>query len=93
MKTYRFHPDQTFREVHRLLQELSAKEHAGLVAKVTWLEGKAAGESLTYLWDPHAERFGHQIDKEPIDTEIVANLSNEIALEVTLIAPKRSHET
>lgn len=92
MKTFSFHPDLTFRETRRLLNELSSPEHKGLVARLVWLEGKAAGESLTFLWDPMAERFGHNIDKEPIDHEIVDNLINEIAVEVQLIVPKRHHE-
>jgi hypothetical protein len=91
MKTFSFHPDLTFREAHQLMRQLSAPEHKGHIAKLVWLEGKAEGESLTYLWDPMAERFGHNIDKEPIDHEIVANLINEIALEVRVSVPKRQH--
>jgi len=91
MKTYEFRPEQTFREVRRLLAELSSAEHKGHIAKLVWREGKAEGKSLTYLWDPMAERFGHNIDKEPIDSEIVANLINEIAIDVQVSLPKRSH--
>jgi len=91
MKTFTFHPDMTFREARRLMQELSSPEHKGHIAKLVWLEGKAQGEALTFLWDPMAERFGHQIDKEPIDTEIVDNLINEISVRVDVILPKRTH--
>ena len=91
MKTYAFHPDLTFRETRRLLNELSSPENKGHIARLIWRDGKAAGESLTFLWDPHAERFGHNIDKEPIDHEIVDNLINEIAVEVQVTLPKRQH--
>jgi hypothetical protein len=92
MKTFTFHPDLTFREARRLMQELSSPEHRGHIAHLVWLDGKAEGESLTYLWDPMAERFGHNIDKEPIDSEIVANLSNEISVEVRVTLPKARRE-
>ena len=94
MKTFTFSPDMSFREARRMMNALSAPEHKDHIAKLIWLEGKAAGESLTFLWDPMAERFGHNIDKEPIDTEIVANLANEIAVEVQVAEPHsvRKHE-
>jgi hypothetical protein len=92
MKTFTFTPDLTFREARRMMGELSSPEHRGQIARLTWLEGKAEGESLTYLWDPMAERFGHNIDKEPIDTEIVANLVNEISVEVEVHMPKPRRE-
>ncbi len=91
-KTYSFTPDLTFREARRLMLELSSPEHKGHIAKLIWQDGKAAGESLTYLWDPMAERFGHNIDKEPIDREIVDNLVNEIAVEVQVMLPKARRE-
>jgi len=89
MKTFSFHPDMTFREARELLRQLRAPEHKGYIAKLIWLEGKAEGEALTYLWDPMAERFGHNIDKEAIDSEVFANLTNEIAIEVQVSLPKR----
>ena len=92
MKTFTFHPDLTFREARRLMNELSIPEHRGHIAKLTWLDGQAAGQSLTYLWDPMAERFGHNIDKEPIDHEIVDNLTNEISVEVQVVLPKARRE-
>ena len=90
MKSFPFHPDLTFRETRNLLREVNDPAHKGHIAKVIWKEGKAAGESQTFLWDPLAERFGHNIDKEPIDHEIVDNLINEIALEVQIVQPKRT---
>ncbi len=87
MKNFRFHPGLTFREVRGMLTELSRPEHKDHIAKLIWLEGSSAGEALTYLWDPLAERFGHNIDKEPIDSEIVANLINDIAVEVKVVKP------
>jgi len=92
MKTYSFTPDLTFREARRLMAELSSLENRGHIAKLIWMEGKAAGESLTFLWDPMAERFGHNIDKEPIDHEIVENLINEIAVDVQVSLPKARRE-
>lgn len=88
MKNFRFDPGQTFREVRGMLNELSSLQHKDQIAKLIWLEGSSAGEYLTYLWDPLAERFGHNIDKEPIDSEIVANLINDIAVEVKVVKPK-----
>ncbi len=88
MKNFRFDPGQTFREVRGMLTELSSPQHKDQIAKLIWLEGSSAGEALTYLWDPLAERFGHNIDKEPIDSEIVANLINDIAVEVKVVKPK-----
>ncbi len=88
MKNFRFDPGQTFREVRGMLTELSGPQHKDHIAKLTWLEGTSAGESLTYLWDGFAERFGHTIDKESIDREIVANLINDIAVEVQVVKPK-----
>ncbi len=92
VQTLRFDPAMSFEEVRRRLDQLRDPAHRGLIARVTWLEGLSAGESLTYLWDPIAERFGHNIDKEPIDHEIVDNLINGISLEVQVLKPKNGAE-
>jgi hypothetical protein len=89
MMSIRFDPGMSFREVRRLLGELSDPANKDHVAHLTWLEGEAEGQYLTYLWDPLAERFGHNIDKEPIDTQIVSNLITDIAMEVRLVKPQR----
>jgi len=91
MTTYRFDPDMTFREVSRLLGELNDPAHRDSIAKLTWLEGSAKDETLTYLYDPLAERFGHRIDKDPLSGEVVSNLINGISVEVAL-APSHEHD-
>ena len=94
MKSFTFDPEQSFREVKKVLAELNQPENKELIAKVTWLEGSAKGASLTFLWDPMAERFGHSIDKELIDTRVVDSLINDISVEVTLLphTPIKHHE-
>jgi len=91
MKRFRFDPDQSFRDVRRLMGELNASEHKELLARLTWLEGSQAQQSITYLWDPLAERFGLQIEKENIDVEIVSSLMAGIPVEVEVFPPKRVH--
>ena len=88
MDTFRFDPTQTFADVRERLGELHDPARKHLIAKVVWLDGTSAGESLSYLWDPMAERFGHTIDKEPIDHVIVDSLINGISLEVRLVEKK-----
>ncbi|MDH4248237.1 MAG: hypothetical protein OEW39_10510 [Deltaproteobacteria bacterium] len=87
MKTFKFHPDLTFRNTRTLLAELNAPAHKKFIAHLKWIEGEQAGQELVYLWDPYAERFGHQIDKDMIDHEVVESLSNEISVEVRLSEP------
>jgi hypothetical protein len=88
MKLYKFDADQSFRQVRQIMAELNNPENRHLVAKLIWDLGAGGREPLTYLWDPFAERFGHQIDKEPIDSEIVNSLINEIPVEVQLVPVK-----
>lgn len=88
IKSFTFDPSLSFDTARQRLTELHDPAHSGHIAKVTWLDGLSAGESLTYLWDPMAERFGHNIDKEPIDHVIVDNLINGISLEVQVLKPK-----
>ena len=87
MTTFSFHPDLTFRQTKDLLAELNNPARKHLIAHLKWLEGEQTGQELTYLWDPYAERFGHQIDKDMIDHEVVESLSNGIAVEVRLSEP------
>jgi len=89
MKTFRFDPGMSFREARDLLRVVSGPEHAGQIAKMIWLEGEDEGKNLTYLWDALAERFGHNIDKEPIDRAVVENLINDIAVEIRVQPPKK----
>ncbi|MBI3993869.1 MAG: hypothetical protein HY342_11385 [Candidatus Lambdaproteobacteria bacterium] len=84
MKSYRFDTDQTFAEARRMLREINDPRNNGKIATLVWLEGNQEKHSMTFRWDPLAERFGHQIDKEPIDREIVYSLLNDIAVEVTV---------
>ena len=89
MKTFRFDPGMTFEETRARLRELHDPAHQHLIAKLVWLEGSSAGEALTFLWDPMAGRFGHNIDKELIDRPIVENLINGLAVEVRLVEGKK----
>lgn len=89
MNSYKFDAGQTFREAQKMLHEINGLENRDYIAKLTWLEGNQAQQTLTFLWDPLAERFGHQIDKKPIDKEIVFALLNDIAVEVELHSSKR----
>lgn len=88
-KTFSFAPSLSFAEARDRLRVLHDPAHKDLVAKLFWLEGSSAGNSLTYLWDPMAERFGHTIDKEPIDHAVVENLINGLAVEVRLVEGKK----
>lgn len=81
---FRFDPQLTFAQARERLELLNDTAHQHHVAKLIWLEGTSSGQELTFLWDPMAERFGHQIDKEPIEVEIVSSLMNGIAVEVRL---------
>ena len=61
----------------------------GQIARLTWQEGSTKGQSVLYLYDPMAERFGHKIDKESITVEIVSSLLNGIPVAIELHpAPK-----
>ena len=81
VKTFSFDPSLSFAETRERLSALHDPAHKDLVAKLFWMEGSSAGKSLTYMWDPMAERFGHTIDKEPIDHEVVNNMINGSAVE------------
>ena len=89
VKTFSFDPSLSFAEARDRLRALHDPAHKDLVAKLFWLEGSSAGDSLTYLWDAMAERFGHTIDKEPIDHAVVDNLINGLAIEVRLVEGKK----
>lgn len=89
MKSFHFNPGQSFTEVRKQLMDLNHPDNKGMLAKLTWLAGERADKPLTYLWDPYAERFGHQIDKEMIDHQVVDSLINELSVEVLLVEPHR----
>ena len=82
MKSFQFDPSQTFVEVRHLMAALNHAEHVRHVARLTWLEGNQVNQTLTYRWDKLAERFGHEIDKEAINVEIVSSLLNNIPVRV-----------
>lgn len=84
MKSYRFDTGQTFDEIRNTMREINNPSNSEFVARLTWLEGSQAQQSVSYRWDPMAERFGHQIDKEPLDREIVYSLLSGIPVEVSL---------
>ena len=88
METFRFDPEMPISEVRRRVEEINRPERREMVAKLTWLDGTAKDQSLHFLYDPMAERFGHSIDKSSLHTEILNSLYNGIALEITL-TPRR----
>lgn len=84
MKTYRFHPDQSFAEVRRQIDEINLPENKGQVAKLTWRDGNAKDQEVSYYYDELAERFGHMVDKSAIHTEVMTSLFVGIPVEVQL---------
>jgi hypothetical protein len=89
MKTFSFHPGQSFDEVRKLIADLNRTEHRSLIAHLTWREGTVKDQTVVYLYDAMAERFGHTVDKESIGVEIVSSLMNGIPVDVN-VGPKRS---
>lgn len=88
MKTYEFTLSQTIQDVRQALAQVNDPANKHLIAKVLWRTGpQADNDPLTYLWDPYAERFGHQLDKEMIDSQVVDSLMNGIPVEVQLVEP------
>ena len=85
MKSFQFDPEMTFTAARRRMIEVSDSGSQGHIAKLIWRDGPTSGDSLTYLWDPLAERFGHNIDKEPIDHAISQNLLIGLAVEVQVL--------
>ncbi len=88
--TYHFHPGQTFDAVRAQMAQINQPGGKGHIAKLTWLDGTVKGQTISYLYDPMAERFGHMIDKESISVEIVSSLLNGIPVDVTI--SKHAHE-
>ena len=85
MTTYNFTPSMSFTQARAQMDALNQAAHKHLVAKLVWQEGNQAGQEEEYLWDGLAERFGHQIEKESIDVEIISSLVNGIPLQVHLV--------
>lgn len=85
MKTFLFDPEMTFTAARRRMNEVNESGSPGHIAKMIWRDGPTAGDALTFLWDPLAERFGHNIDKEPIDHAIAQNLLIGIGVEVQVL--------
>jgi hypothetical protein len=88
MKTISFHPRQSFDEVRGLLEQLNRQEHRNEVARLTWRDGNAKDQTVVYLYDTMADRFGHTVDKESIGVEIVASLMSGIPVDVTVLPKK-----
>ena len=89
MTTIEFHSGLTFDQVRQHLARLNETANLNQIARLTWQDGTAKGQSVLYLYDPMAERFGHKIDKESISVEIVSSLLNGIPVAVELHpAPK-----
>jgi hypothetical protein len=84
MMTIEFHSGLTFDQVREFLTQLNEPANRGQIARLTWREGTAKDQSVLYLYDPMADRFGHKIDKESISVEIVSSLLNGIPVAVDL---------
>ena len=54
MTTYTFDPSQSFEEVRRMIDEINGVQHKGLLARLTWRDGSAKDQSVTYLYDEFA---------------------------------------
>lgn len=89
MTTIEFHPGLTFDQVRQQLSRLNEPTNRSQIARLIWQDGSTKGQSVLYLYDPMAERFGHKIDKESISVEIVSSLLNGIPVTIELhTAPK-----
>jgi hypothetical protein len=84
MTKYEFHGGMTFDQVRAQMAKLNDPANRGQICRLSWLEGTAKGASVTYLYDPMADRFGHRIDKESISVEITSSLLNGIPITVEL---------
>ena len=89
MKTYRFEPGQSFLEVRRIIEEINGSENRRMLARLTWLDGSAKNQFVTFLYDEFAERFGHSIDKSGLHTEIISSLFNGVAIKIELVPRPR----
>ena len=92
METFGFDPDLPISEVRRRVEDINRPEHREMVAKLTWLDGTAKDQSLHFLYDPMADRFGHSIDKSSLHTEILNSLYNGIPVKITLTPRRYRHE-
>jgi hypothetical protein len=84
-----FHSGLTFDQVRQQISRLNEPANKNQIARLIWQDGSTKGQSVLYLYDPMAERFGHKIDKESIGVEIVSSLLNGISVAIELHpAPK-----
>ena len=88
MKTFRFDSNLTFKQAREALAVINNSANKHLIAHLVWLEGDQEGQEIVFLWDPYAQRFGHQIDKEMIEHRIIESLFNDISVEVKLLKPR-----
>jgi hypothetical protein len=89
MNTISFHPAQSFDQVRNLIVQLNRKENQHQIAHLTWKDGTAKDQTVAYLYDALAERFGHTVDKESIGVEIVSSLMNGIPVDINL-SPRKA---
>jgi len=87
--TYRFDPGQSFTDVRNLIEEINRPSNKGLVAKLTWKDGNAKDQEVSYYYDAMAERFGHMVDKSSIHQEVMTSLYVGIPVEIQL-APRQA---
>ena len=84
MTAFEFHSGMTFDQVRQTLARLNEPANRGQIARLTWQDGTAKGQSVLYLYYTMADRFGHKIDKESISVEIVSSLLTGIPIAVEL---------
>jgi hypothetical protein len=91
VSTYRFDPGQSFTEVRTVIEEINRPANKGMVAKLTWKDGNAKDQEVSYYYDQMADRFGHEVDKSSIHSEVLTSLYVGIPIEIQLVAkaPKR----
>ena len=91
MAIHHFAPRDTFESVRERMEGINAPENRLQLARLSWLEGNAKGESITFLYDEMADRFGHTIDKSALHHEVLTSLYNGVPVDVELIPrPKRN---
>jgi methionine aminopeptidase len=85
LSKYRFDPGQSFTEVRNAIEEINRPENKGMVAKLTWKDGNAKDQEVSYYYDRMADRFGHEVDKSSIHQEVLTSLYIGIPIEIQLV--------
>jgi hypothetical protein len=91
LSTYRFDPGQSFTAVRNTIEEINRPSNKDLVAKLTWKDGTAKDQEISYYYDRMADRFGHEVDKSSIHQEVLTSLYIGIPVEIQLV-PKHQRK-